>query len=92
LTKNITVLKKNKTPDGWSFVVEVDGGSKTSHETLLKESVWAELKGEREKPEKLIIDSFKFLLERESNQSILKKFDLELIGEYFPEFKEEILK
>jgi hypothetical protein len=86
------ILKNKKTPQGWSFFVEIDGNGITSHEVKLKEGTWNELKAGREKPEELIIDSFKFLLERESNNAILKKFNLELIGEYFPEFKEEILK
>ena len=40
----------------------------------------------------LITKSFEFLLERESNQSILKKFNLEVIGQYFPEYIDEIKK
>ena len=34
----------------------------------------------------LIIKSFEFLLERESNQSILSEFNLEIIENYFPEY------
>ena len=41
---------------------------------------------------KLITKSFEFLLERESNQSILKKFNLEVISQYFPEYIDEIKK
>jgi hypothetical protein len=34
--------------------------------------------------------SFEFLLERESNTSILKTFDLPVIGGYFPEYENAI--
>jgi hypothetical protein len=40
----------------------------------------------------LITRSFEFLLKRESNQSILKKFNLEVISQYFPEYIDEIKK
>jgi hypothetical protein len=41
-------------------------------------------------PEDLLHESFRFLLEREPNTSILPSFDLNLISNYFPEFEEEI--
>ena len=36
--------------------------------------------------------SFEFLLEREPKESILRQFDLPLIGRYFPEYEREIKK
>jgi hypothetical protein len=38
----------------------------------------------------LLRESFRFLLEREPNTSILSSFDLPLIGRYFPEYEQEI--
>lgn len=40
----------------------------------------------------LIEKSFEFLLQRESNTSILRKFDLLVINRYFPEYEEEMRK
>ncbi len=40
--------------------------------------------------EDLLRQSFEFLLERESNTSILSSFDLPLIGHYFPEYEQQI--
>jgi hypothetical protein len=37
-----------------------------------------------------LAESFRFLLEREPNTSILPSFDLPLIGGYFPEYEQEI--
>jgi len=34
--------------------------------------------------------SFEFLLERESKDSILARFDLSVISRYFPEYEREI--
>lgn len=42
--------------------------------------------------DKLLQESFRFLLERESNTSILRSFDLPVIGSYFPEYETEIRK
>ena len=38
----------------------------------------------------VLIQAFRFLLEREPNTSILKEFDLSIINRYFPEFEEEM--
>ena len=38
----------------------------------------------------LIKKSFEFLLERESKESILRKFNLKVINQYFPEYEQEI--
>jgi hypothetical protein len=41
-------------------------------------------------PEDLVRRSFAFLLEREPRTSILREFDLPLIGSYFPEYERVI--
>jgi hypothetical protein len=38
----------------------------------------------------LLEASFRFLLEREPNTSILREFDLPVISRYFPEYEREI--
>jgi hypothetical protein len=38
----------------------------------------------------LVERSFRFLLERESNTSILRSFELSVIGQYFPEYEKTI--
>ncbi|MCP5109649.1 MAG: hypothetical protein GY953_02315, partial [bacterium] len=40
--------------------------------------------------ETLVERSFEFLLERESNTSILRRFELPVIGSYFPEYERTI--
>jgi hypothetical protein len=41
-------------------------------------------------PDDLVRRSFAFLLEREPRQSILRSFDLPLIGRYFPDYEASI--
>ncbi len=48
------------------------------------------LAGPKVTVERLVEESFAFLLERESRESILREFDLPLIGRYFPEYESEI--
>lgn len=40
--------------------------------------------------EELLAESFRFLLEREPNTSILATFDLPVINRYFPEYDRDI--
>jgi hypothetical protein len=58
----------------------------------LSADYYQKLTGGRVSPEALIEKSFEFLLERESNTMILSHFDLPLIGRYFPEYEETMLK
>jgi len=41
-------------------------------------------------PTSLVQRSFAFLLEREPPSSILRSFDLPVIGRYFPEYESEV--
>ena len=44
----------------------------------------------KQKPERLLDAAFRFLLDREPKESILRRFDAEIIGRYFPEFEREL--
>jgi hypothetical protein len=48
------------------------------------------LTGGKANAERLIEESFRFLLERESNTSILRSFRIIDISRYFPEYEREI--
>jgi hypothetical protein len=41
-------------------------------------------------PDRLVEASFGYLLEREPRESILREFELPVIGRYFPDFETEI--
>jgi hypothetical protein len=77
--------------DGQKFQVRViEGKSKTTHHVRLSEEDYHRLSGGKIAPEELIRRSFEFLLLREPKESILREFDLPLIGRYFPEYEREL--
>ena len=43
-------------------------------------------------PENIVKHSFEFLLDREPNTSILRKFDIAVISNYFPEYTQTVKK
>jgi hypothetical protein len=69
-----------------------DAGSDSLHEVTLAANDYQRLTGGTVEPEELIRKSFEFLLQRESKESILSRFDLSVISRYFPEYEREIKK
>ena len=79
--------------DATHFQVRVNqSGTSSTHQVTLDLKYCAKLAGEKAEPEELIRKSFEFLLEREPKESILARFDLTVIGRYFPEYEREIKK
>jgi hypothetical protein len=76
--------------DSTTFEVVVETGTTTTHRVSLKSSYYEKLTDKRVTPEVLVEKSFEFLLDRESNTSILGSFDLPVIGQYFPEYERVI--
>ena len=73
-----------------TYRVNVRARTTTQHTVTLTAEYHRQLTGGRVSPEVLLEESFRFLLEREPNTSILKRFELPLIGRYFPEYEEVI--
>ena len=76
--------------DSTTFEVTVEAGTTTTHKVTLKPSYYEKLTNKRVTPAVLVEKSFEFLLERESNTSILRSFELPVIGQYFPEYEKVI--
>jgi hypothetical protein len=76
--------------DSTTFEVIVESATTTTHKVTVKASYYEKLTGKRVTPEVLLEKSFRFLLDRESNTSILRSFDLAVIGQYFPEYERVI--
>jgi len=74
------------------YQVIVETGSTTQHTVTVTPEYWERLTGGGVPVETLIEKSFEFLLERESNSSILRSFDLPVIQRYFPEYESTIAK
>ena len=73
-----------------TYQVTVESGSTTQHAVTLTPEYWQKLTDGRVPAETLIQKSFEFLLDRESNTSILGSFDLPVIQRYFPEYERTI--
>jgi hypothetical protein len=78
--------------DAETFQVIVEAKTRTGHIVTLTDDYHQKLTGGNVTPEKLIEKSFEFLLERESNTSILSHFELSVIARYFPEYEKAIVK
>jgi len=82
----VSVTKLDET----TFEVTVQDGSTTTHTVTVQPDYAARLTGGQVPVDRLVSRSFDFLLEREPNTSILRRFDLPVIGRYFPEYEKVI--
>jgi hypothetical protein len=82
------VVRCSPTADGWVCQVALDGG-RSEHEVTLDRATLDDL-APGATPETLVEASFGFLLEREPADSILRRFDLPIIGRYFADYPDEI--
>ncbi len=79
--------------DRYEFQVTVrEGRGETHHRVTLQKADYERLAEGRTSPEALVTESFRFLLEREPKEFILRAFDLTVIGCYFPEYDQEIAR
>ena len=78
---------KNVSENEW--LVTVDGTTCTDHRVGVSDED-AHRFGQGRPVEELLRASFAFLLEREPNTSILSRFELPVIGRYFPEYEGEM--
>lgn len=83
---SVCVMKKE--PD--VYEVEVAAAQPTFHCITAAVGDVEYLTGGKANAERLIEESFRFLLERESNTSILRSFRITDISRYFPEYEHEI--
>ncbi len=76
---------------GWTCRVTVSGrGTETRHDVTVGAADLARLAPGADSPADLVRRSFAFLLAREPKESILRRFDLPVIGRYFPSWEDEI--
>ena len=70
-----------------TFDVTIYSNTKTNHQVTISDNFITEYQIKNLTKKEIIKKSFLFLLEREPNTSILRKFDIEVIANYFPEYK-----
>ena len=72
------------------FEVIVAKTSTTTHTVKVTDHSLNDLTDDIATKAQLLEFSFKFLLEREPNTSILSSFDINVITKYFPDYREEV--
>jgi hypothetical protein len=72
------------------FEITVNKKTITKHIVLLTDEYYDILTKKKVSKKKLLEYSFHFLLDRESNSSILSFFELNIISKYFPEYEDEM--
>ncbi len=88
-------IEVRKTDHGDTYELQVivkEGRGESRHRVTLRKADYERLSGGKVSPEALVTESFRFLLEREPKESILRSFDLTVIGRYFPEYEREIAR
>lgn len=83
------VVQVNDFPDA-EFEVSILSSTNTFHRVQLSEDYYKILTDGKVDAKDLIVESFRFLLEREPNTSILSDFELRRIKEYYPEYEDSI--
>ena len=84
----MTILIKELSDE--EFQVTVNEKNLTSHNVTLTDDVHQNLTNGKVSKKELIELSFKFLLEREPNTSILPSFELSVISGYFSEYTKTV--
>jgi hypothetical protein len=84
-------------PEAGSWVCGVrvdDGGDWTAHEVTVPPAAVSRLipdgDADGDAVEGLVRETFVFLLEREPKESILHRFEIDVVSRYFPEYEGEI--
>ena len=75
-------------PLEFEVIVRARNGETRHHVTMARDSCERLTMGTHT-PERCIPAAFQFLLDREPQQSILPRFDINVISRYFPEFERE---
>jgi hypothetical protein len=91
VTTNPVEVRCEPAPGGWTCRVAVGGaGAPTIHEVTVGAGDLERLAPGETDPTDLVRRSVDFLLAREPKTSILRRFDLTVIGRYFPEWERAI--
>ena len=86
MTISIQMLSNNE------YEVTVQSNTITTHIVSLSDEVHKNLTNNKVTKEELLDFSFKFLLDREPNTSIMSSFELTVISRYFSDYEKSIKK
>ena len=84
----MSISIKKRTDD--VFVVTVADGMTTTHTVTVTDQSLTDLTDNNTTKTQLLEFSFNFLLNREPNTSILSSFDINVISNYFSDYRDEV--
>ena len=87
------MIEVRRTGDGDPLKFEVvvrEGRGESRHEVTITQETCKRLTAGKYTPEQCLDAAFRFLLDREPKESILRRFDVTVISRYFPEFEREL--
>jgi hypothetical protein len=93
LGKETDMIRVRRTAEDASSAFEVivrEGNSETHHHVTISPEMCERLTAGKHTPERCLEAAFRFLLDREPKESILRRFDVTAISRYFPEFEREM--
>lgn len=73
------------------YEVVIEGANETIHRVHMSQAYYRKLCGATVTHEYVLVQAFRFLLEREPSSAILAEFDVQDINQYFPEFEAELI-
>lgn len=85
------IFIKSIGPRRFHVQVREGDGTATHYHVTVPENLMAELRLSEKDLDKVVRESFVFLLEREPASSIMRDFSLDVISNYFPQYKETLL-
>jgi hypothetical protein len=90
MTDHSLSIRCDPTADGWqcSVTVGADAAATTHGVTVDRDTLDDMSPGVT--PEELVRISFEFLLEREPRESIMRSFELPIIGRFFGDYRDEV--
>ena len=84
------MIKVRRIGEGEFETVVSDGNGETRHRVSMTQAIYQRLTAGKYTPESCVEAAFRFLLDREPKESILRRFDVTVIARYFPEFEREL--
>lgn len=85
------VTEINQREEGWTFLVELGNGEGLiEYYVEVDKDYWTRLTNRRIEPAELVAVTFKFLLEKEQKELILKKFNIADVSGFFPNYENEV--
>lgn len=86
-------VKQTAEGDPLAFDVVVrEGTGETRHHVTMTKQTCDRLTAGRHTPQQCVEAAFRFLLDREPKESILRSFDVTVISRYFPEFERQLAR